>query len=296
MSTNGAAQGTRIHDLGYRAYEGERAGVPWAIRSLAVHSARRALGLKRAGKHKIVPAITIVLAFLPAIVLVGLSAFLPDFGQSDLISYGEYYGLTSFALFLFIAASAPGVLTTDRTTGMLAMYLASPLNRTTYVVAKALGLFSVMLLVTVAPIVFLIVAYTLVGAGPGGVLDFVDTIVPAIAAGTISGAFFTGLGMFVSSIPKRWGIASVSIIGAIFVPSIVTGVLTEAAEAADSFALLSPVDVMGKAWQHMLGDTSDNGLALDRLPGWQVVSVALVYATVFMALAWWRYQRIEVDR
>ena len=54
---------TQIHDLGYRSYDGERAGVAWAVRSLGVHSMRRALGLKRAGKHKIVPAITIALAF-----------------------------------------------------------------------------------------------------------------------------------------------------------------------------------------------------------------------------------------
>lgn len=287
---------TRIHDLGYRSYEGERAGVAWAIRSLALHSVRRALGLKRAAKHKIVPVITIVLAFLPAVVLVGLSAFLPDFGQSDLISYGDYYGFTSFALFLFVAAAAPGVLTTDRTTGMLAMYLASPLNRTTYVLAKAIGLFAVMLLVTVAPIVFLIVAYTLVGAGPGGVFDFLDTMLRALAAGTIAAAFYTGLGMFVSSIPKRWGIASVSIIGAIFVPSIVAGVLTEAADGPDLLALISPVDLMGKAWQHILGDLTDNGLALDRLPGWQVVGMSLAYSVTFLAISWWRYQRIEVDR
>ena len=51
---------TQIHDLGYRSYDGERSGVRWAVRSLAVHSMRRALGLKRAGKHKIVPVITII--------------------------------------------------------------------------------------------------------------------------------------------------------------------------------------------------------------------------------------------
>ena len=76
---------TQIHDLGYRAYTGERAGVRWAVRSLAIHSVRRALGLKRAGKHKIVPVITIIFAFLPALIMVGLAAFLPDIGQTDLV-------------------------------------------------------------------------------------------------------------------------------------------------------------------------------------------------------------------
>lgn len=287
---------TRIHDLGYRPYEGERAGVPWAVRSLAVHSARRALGLKRAGQHKIVPVLSIALAFLPAIVLVGLSAFLPDFGQGDLISYGDYYAITSFAVLLFVAASAPGILTTDRTTGMLAMYLASPLNRTTYVLAKAIALFSVMLIVTVGPIVFLIVAYTLVGAGPGGIVDFFETLLRALAAGAISAAFYTGIGMFVSSIPKRWGVASASIVGALFVPGIVAGVLTEGADAPDAVAFASPADIIAKAWQHILGDPTNNGLAIDRLPAWQVVTAAVAYAVILLAATWWRYQRIEVDR
>jgi len=287
---------TQIHDLGYRSYDGERAGVAWAVRSLAVHSMRRALGLKRAGKHKIVPVLTIILAFLPATVMVGLSAFLPDFGLDDLLTYGDYYGFTSFALFLFTAASAPGILTTDRTSGMLAMYLASPLTRTTYVLAKGIGLFGVMLLVTVAPIVFLVIAYTLVGAGPGGVFDFLELMGRALFAGTIAALFYTGLGMFVSSIPKRWGIASVSIIAALIIPSIVTGILTEGAEAPDWVAALAPADMVGKAWQHVLDDVTSNGFAIDRLSGSVVTLAALGYAAVFVALTWWRYQNVEVDR
>jgi len=287
---------TQIHDLGYRPYAGERAGVPWAVRSLAVHSMRRALGLKRAGKHKIVPLITIALAFVPALMMVALSAFLPDFGQSDLVSYSEYYGFVSFAVLLFVAAAAPGVLTTDRTNGMLALYLASPLTRSTYVIAKAIGIFTVMLLVTVAPILFLIIAHTLVGSGPGGILDFLGTMVGALAAGAITAAALTGLGMFISSIPKRWGIASVSIIASILVPAIVAGVLTEEADAPDWVAYFSPGDMFSKAWQHLLGEPTFNGLAIDRLPAAATVIVAIGYALVFLAMAWWRYQTIEVDR
>lgn len=287
---------TQIHDLGYRSYDGERAGVSWAVRSLAVHSMRRALGLKRAGKHKIVPVLTIILAFLPAIVMVGLAAFLPDFGVSDLLGYGDYYGAIFWALFLFTAASAPGVLTTDRTTGMLAMYLASPLTRTTYVLAKGIGLLLVMLLVTVAPILFLVIAYTLVGSGPGGVVDFLELMARALLAGTVAGAFYTGLGMFVSSIPKRWGIASVSIIAALIIPSIVTAILTEGAEAPDWVMYFSPSDIIGKAWQHIFDDVTNNGFAIDRLSGSLVTLTAVGYAVVFVALTWWRYQSIEVDR
>lgn len=287
---------TQIHDLGYRSYEGPRAGVPWAVRSLAVHSMRRALGLKRPGKHKIVPIITIVIAFLPAIVAVGFSAFAGSFTDIDLITYADYFDVTSLALFLFTAAAAPGVLTTDRTSGMLALYLASPLTRATYVLAKALGIFAVMLLVTVAPILFLVLAYTLVGSGPGGVFDFIELFGRALLAGTIAAAAFTGVGMFISSIPKRWGIASVSIVAVMLVPAIVVGVLMENADANARVAVGSPGDMLGTAWQRILGGPSFSDTGIDGISSELAVFAAIAYAAVFLALTWWRYRTIEVDR
>ena len=287
---------TQIHDLGYRAYSGERAGVWWAVRSLALHSIRRALGLKRAGKHKIVPFLTITMAFLPAVALVGFAAFIGDFGVDNLISYGQYYSVVFYALSPFVAASAPGVLTTDRTNGMLALYLASPLTRTTYVIAKALALFLVMLLVTVGPILFLVIAYTLVGSGPGGVLDVIEQLVRALLAGVITAAAFTGIGMFISSIPRRWGIASVCIIASLLVPVAVAAILTEQGGAGDWFALAAPALVIGESWERVLGDAVSNDLAIDRLDSALVVAVAVGYAALALGLTWWRYQTIEVER
>jgi len=286
---------TQIHDLGYRAYTGERAGVAWAVRSLARHSVRRALGLKRAGKHKVVPIITILLTFVPALVLVGLTAFLP-IDPEDLIGYSEYFGTITFALILFAAAVAPGVLTTDRTSGMLAMYLASPLNRTTYVLAKAIGIFSVLMLVCVGPILFLILANTLAGVGPGGPLDFLELFVRAAAAGTLTAAFFTGLSMFLSSIPKRWSIASVVIVGVLIVPSIIVGVLTEAGGAPDWVSLFTPSAVIGEAREVIFADRNRPEWALDRVSSTPVVLAAVGYTLASLGLTWWRYQTVEVDR
>ena len=287
---------TQIHDLGYRSYDGPRAGVGWAVRSLITHSIRRVLGLKRAGRHKIVPVITIALAFVPALIMVGIAAFLPGVSPSDLISYGEYFGPIAFAIFLFAAAAAPGVLTTDRTSGMLALYLASPLNRTTYVIAKAVGIFLVMLLVTFVPILFLILAYTLVGDGPGGPVDFIEQIVRAMFAGTVVAAAFTGIGMVISSIPKRWGIASVSIVAVFVVPTIVVTILTENSDVPDWVSLLDPATVLAKSWEHLIGDVSFNGFAIDRLSGTVVVLTAVAYGAVSLFATWWRYQRVAVDR
>jgi len=64
----------QIHDLGYREYDGPRAGVGHAMVSLGLHAVQRVLGLKRAARHKVLPAIVILVAFIPAMVFVGLAA------------------------------------------------------------------------------------------------------------------------------------------------------------------------------------------------------------------------------
>ena len=288
--------GTRIHDLGYRPYRGERAGVPWAVRSLAVHSMRRALGLKRSARHKIAPLLSIAIAYVPAVALAGFAAFLGGEIIEDLIGFGEYFGISSFSLFLFSAAVAPGVLTTDRTSGMLALYLASPLNRTTYVLAKAIGLFAVMLIVAVGPILFLIAGYWLAGAGPDGVLETIEVLARALFAGALTAALYTGVSMLSCSIPRRWAIATLAIVGSFIVSSLLAIGLTESTDVPDLIVLASPDDVMSKAAQHIMGDLSPTVDAIDERPGWLLVVVSAGYGAVALAASWWRYQTIEVER
>ena len=60
--------GARLFDLGYRGYEGGRERPVRAIATLAVFTMRRVLGLGRGGRHKVLPAITLAVAFLPALV------------------------------------------------------------------------------------------------------------------------------------------------------------------------------------------------------------------------------------
>ncbi len=285
----------QIHDRGYRAYDGERAGERWAIRSLALHSVRRALGLKRSGRHKIAPVLTIIFAFVPAIGLAAAAMFLGREIAENLPSYADYYGLISFALLLFTAAVVPGVLTTDRTSGMLALYLASPLTRTTYVVAKALGIFAVMLIVTLGPVLFLVIAFVFVDAGPTG-LEFFTVFGKALLAGILAGVFWTSLGMLISSFPKRWGIASVAIVGTVFVMNFSVALLTEQADAPASLVYFAPPMIMGEAWQRIFGQFSFDLDALDGQPSALIIMAAVGYTLALTVGTWWQYQRIEVDR
>lgn len=286
----------RILDLGYRSFAGERLGVSWSVRSLVIHTIRRGLGLKRPVRHKIAPLLAIGFAFLPAIAMAGFAAFIGAEIARELVSYGEYIGIVGFAVFLYVAAVTPGVLTTDRTNGMLALYLASPLTRTTYVLARAIGIFLVLLIATAGPIVFLILAYRLSGASGDTWLDSAAVLGKGILAGSITAAFYTGLSMFVASFPRRWGIASIAIVGVVLIPVIVVGALSENLSISDRIGLAAPAQVVGEAWQRILGDPPPDFPPLDVLGSPQVVIAAVVYAVAALAATWWRYQRIEVER
>ena len=90
-------------------------------------------------RSKILPVLAALLAYVPAIVFVGLAALLPrtTFLENDLLpTYAEYYGFITSAIVVFVAFVAPEVLCTDRRTGMLGLYLASPLTRYTYLAGQ----------------------------------------------------------------------------------------------------------------------------------------------------------------
>ena len=96
MSTGREAQ---LFDLGYRAYDGPRRRPAAAILTLGIFTAKRILGIGRGGRHKVLPAITLVIAFVPAFIELAFAALGGDsLASDDLISYGDYGFFTGSAL------------------------------------------------------------------------------------------------------------------------------------------------------------------------------------------------------
>jgi ABC-2 type transport system permease protein len=302
MSDQGDARvfdrGARIIDRGYRPYDGPRGVTGAAMRACMVHSIQRTLGLKRQFRHKLLPLVTVLFAFLPAIVFIGLVAFIPaDVRREGLLpSYAEYYGYVSAAIFLFTAFVAPEVLCTDRRTGMLGLYFSSPLDRTTYLAAKAAAVGSVLSIVTVGPLLLMLVAYTLLGSGPSDPADFALVLLRIVASGLAISAVWTSLSLAVSSLTPRKGIAMIAILIALVGSNIVSAVLYEAGTGIwiRAFALLAiPYDLVLRIFgeqppaEDLAGREVTTGL---------VVAANVAWTLVFSFVVWFQYRRIRVTR
>lgn len=289
----------QIHDLGYRAYDGPRDGLGRAMVSLGLHAIQRVLGLKRAARHKVLPVLVILIAFVPAIAFMGMAALLPtSLIEEDILpGHDEYFGLISFAIILFTSFVAPEALCTDRRTGMFALYLASPLDRSTYVVSKVLAVGTVLLTITLLPQLFLLIAYTIEGAGPDGVIDFFELLARIALAGLVVSLFFATLSSCVASFTPRRGIASAAIVIILLVSGIVTSIVLESTDVADQLGLLSLIDLPIRAAVYLLDGTPDAEFrGLDRVDGSLTLGVTVGLSAVFGSVTWWRYQNLEVGQ
>ena len=294
MST---ADGARILEGGYRRYDGARSGAPGAVRSVAAHTAQRALGLRRSARYKVLPILAAALAYVPAIVYAGLAVLIPDeLGRNEFLpTYAEYYFFITAAIVVFTAFVAPEVLCTDRRTGMLGLYLASPLTRTTYLAAKAAAVLGVLAIVTLGPPLFLLLAYVLVGSGPDGPPDVLLFALRIVVAGTLLSAFFGSLSMAVSSVTDRKAAASAAVVLLLLLSAAVAGTLVEGAGAPHYLMLGDLFGLPFEAVVHLFGETSQNPNLAD------VASAVVVGATVGWTLlastiVWLRYRSLEVTR
>jgi ABC-2 type transport system permease protein len=288
-------QDARLFDLGYRGYDGPRERPARAILTLAEFTARRVVGLGRGGRHKVLPAITLAIAYLPALFSVAYAALASDVLEDDLVTYGEYMFIIGSALALFAALVAPEALCPDRRSGMLGLYLAGPLDRTRYLVAKWTGVFAVMLLITLGPLLFMLLAFVLAGHGPSAT-ETPELLVRIFAAGVTTALLYVALSMAVSSFTTRRAAAAVGLVLLLFVPATVVRTAIESAGAPNELDLFSSPLVVADLAYRIFGETREDGEPVTELSTW-LVSGGVGAAILAGALACWLgYRRLEAFR
>lgn len=288
------ADDARIIDRGYRSYDGERTGRFGSIRSVVVHSVQRALGARRPTWAKVLPVAIVLIAYVPAIVFVGIVALIPADQITDLVlpTYGDYYAYIIAAVMVFVALIAPEVLCTDRRSGMLGVYLASPLDRNTYLLAKAAAVGFVVSLVCLGPPLLMLIANVLQSQGPDGFGDTVLTLGRVLLAGVLVTLLYTGVTMGVASLTDRKAVAAAGIILVFLVGLSVTGAITSTGGSLGirslSVTLLS-LEVASRVH-------GESGANMATVPSATIWLAWAGWTFGGFGLAWFRMHRLQVTR
>ena len=288
-------QEARLYDLGYRSYDGPRERPARAVLRLAEFTARRVLGLGRGARHKVLPAITLAIAFLPALFLVIFAVIAEEVAPEDLISYGDYMFIIGSALALFAALVAPEALCPDRRSGMLGLYLSGPLDRTRYLVAKGAGVSVVMLLITVGPLLFTLISFEIAGFGPSAG-ETPELLLQILAAGIVTALLYTALSMAVSSFTTRRAAAAVGVILATFVPVSVVRAAIESADAPNELDLLSSPFVAQELTYRIFGEMPSDPEPVTELSTLLVAGGVGAAILAGALICWLRYRRLEAFR
>ncbi|MDO0913528.1 ABC transporter permease [Streptomyces sp. DT2A-34] len=197
---------TRIHNIGYRTYDGPRLGRSYATRSLYSQSLRGAYGLGRSVKSKVLPMLLFVVMCVPAAIMVAVAVATK---AKDLpVDYTRYAIIMQAVISLYVASQAPQSVSRDLRFKTVPLYFSRPIETADYVRAKFAALASALFILTAAPLIVLYVGALLAK------LDFADQT-KGFAQGLVSVALlsllFAGLGLVIASVtPRRgFGIAAV---------------------------------------------------------------------------------------
>lgn len=291
-----SADGSEIHDRGYRKYEGARSGVAGAVRSLTWQTIRSILGLGRPARHKVFPVIVVVIAGLPAVVFLGVALLFRDLGDDSLVNYSDLFGFSVAPIMVFSAMVAPEALVRDRRDGMFSLYLSTPLTRISYVGAKALAVLGVMMIIALGPVMLALLGYTVVGDGPGDVVEWLKVFFRLTAAGLVISAVMAAVSMAGSSVTDRRAFASVTVILVIFGGAIVSGILVDAAELSNAYGFLDPMGTAGEMATRILGEALPEGQSASGLSAIDTAVVALGTAAWFVAgagIVGYKYRKLE---
>jgi ABC-2 type transport system permease protein len=223
-----------VYDRGYRPYEGERGGRAAARAALIRLSIRRALGLRRSWRQKVLPWTLLGIATIPAVINVGVKYITRNTPAADidLITFRDYVGVST-TLLLFIAATAPDLVCPDRRNRVLPLIFARPLTGDDYVLAKVGALAAILFGFGFLPQVVLFVGQMLVVEE--GALDFLtdnaEVLWQVPVAVALFSLYWATLALALSATTTRRIVGGVALLATVFVSGVVSSILVAAGGA-----------------------------------------------------------------
>lgn len=223
----------RIADVAFSRYDGPRSGRLAAIWSLARWSALRALGARRSWKAKVIPVALTLLAFSPALVILGIRALFAGstlaHDASTALPYSDYTSAISVVILVYSVILIPELVCPDRRDRTLSLYFSTAIGPSDYVIGKILAAVLPLCALTLLPPMLLYVGNVLFAVHPVGYLEnhLADPL--RIIGGGLTIAVTYGLvGLAISSLTSRRAFAVGGYLAFLAIPTIIGGVLAHA--------------------------------------------------------------------
>lgn len=293
MSSQSDSAGS-IYDLGYRHYDGARLGRRHAVLSLYFYTLRGAFGLGRRSSSKIIPIAIAIIAFIPALVQLGIAAIAS--GLVDLINPENYYGYVQVAVALFCAAIAPEIVGRDQRTRTLSLYFSRALLRRDYALAKLAAFTTALLLLTLLPQAVLFVGNMLATKDTTAFLqDNWDQIPRIVGSGLLIAALMASLSMAIAAQTPRRSYGTVAVIAVFLVTTPLANIFVRGTGRIGDVAIFfSPFDLLGGTTDWIFGavSNSESIVALADFPGavYPVVTLAIIVAMTALILR--RFEKV----
>ena len=300
MTIVGSTMGGAVYDRGYRPYEGRRGGRAEARWALWRFTIRRALGLRRSWRQKVLPWTLLGVATIPAIVWVGVGYLTRDSIASDFrfITYREYIDVSA-TLLLFVAVTAPDAVCPDRHDRVLPLIFSRQLTGVDYVLAKVGAIATIVFGMSMIPQLVLFVGQTVVS--DQGALDYYldhdEVLWQAAVAAAILALWYAVLSVALASLTDRRIIGAIAFLGLLLVTSIVAGIFVEVGDTGASLmALTSPVQIPRVLRDVVFLGHLHHSSMLSGIDG-AAVMAGVIYGVVVAAafgLLFWRYREVEL--
>jgi ABC-2 type transport system permease protein len=287
-----------VYDRGYRPYDGPRGGRRAAVLALWKASVRRAIGLRRTWRQKVLPFGLLAVVCIPAAVNVGIGYATrnsPLEGFS-FFTYREYVGVSS-SLLLFVAVCAPDVICPDRRQRVLPVIFARPLTGSDYVLAKLAAIGSIVFAFSFLPQVLLFVGQTLVSkeGSLAYVRDNAEVLWQVPVAVAVLAVYYAALSLAIASLTPRRVVAGAAIFGVTIISSIVAVILEEADALGGRGTLFNvlalPLEVRDLIFLGHIHQDSD--LAGVAGGGALALVTYLVVLGLSLGVLFWRYRWAE---
>jgi ABC-2 type transport system permease protein len=217
-----------VYDRGYRPYDGSRGGRGAARLALIRVSLRRAVGLRRSWRQKVVPLLLLGFAVVPAIVNVGVGYATRDepISNFEFITYREYVVVSTSLLLLFVAITGPDVICPDRRNRVLPLIFARPLNGVDYVVAKLTAIAGIVFAFGLIPQIVLFAGQMLVRNKPMRYFtNNAEVLWQAPLAVAIVAIYLAAVVLAISSLTSRRIVAGAVFVGLLLFASAVSAIL-----------------------------------------------------------------------